>query len=83
MSAELADDRDFDLLRAIRAPGIDIEDALVTEIKRASNGSARRIVVNLDEVEEVSRRIGSSRVRLADFGDLYTGDAPLGRGYGA
>lgn len=85
VSAELADDRDFDLLRAIRAPGIEIDDDLIRAIKTASNGSARRIVVNLDEVDEISRRIGSNRVTLADWGDqpLFTGEAPLGRGYAA
>lgn len=83
VSAELADDRDFELLREIRAPGIEIEAPLLAAIKKASRGSARRIVVNLDEVEEVSRRIGRSRVGMADWGSqpLYDGEAPLGRGY--
>lgn len=83
VSAELADGRDFELLREIRCPGIEIEGPLVTAIKKASNGSARRIVVNLDEVEEVSRRIGRNKVGLSDWGDqpLFDGNAPLGRGY--
>lgn len=85
VSAELADDRDFDLLRDIRCPGIEIEPKLEAAIKKASNGSARRIVVNLDEVEEISRRVGRESVGLKDWGDhpLYTGEAPLGRGYAA
>ena len=85
VSAELADDRDFDLLREIRCPGIEIEPKLEAAIKKASNGSARRIVVNLDEVEEISRRVGRESVGLKDWGDhpLYTGDAPLARGYSA
>lgn len=85
VSAELADDRDFELLREIRAPGIEIEPKLIAAIKKASNGSARRIVVNLDEVEEISRRIGRNTVGLDDWGSqpLYTGEAPLGRGYAA
>lgn len=85
VSAELADDRDFELLRQIRAPGIEIEPALAAAIKKASSGSARRLVVNLDEVEEISRRIGRTTVGLSDWGGqpLYTGEAPLGRGYSA
>lgn len=85
VSAEMADDRDFDLLRAIRAPGIEIERDLILAIKKASNGSARRIVVNLDEIDEISRRIGRDHVSLKDWGDqpLYTGEAPIGRGYAA
>ncbi|KGJ21033.1 hypothetical protein IX55_03680 [Paracoccus sanguinis] len=85
VSAELADDRDFELLRTIRAPGIDIEPELVKAIKVNSNGSARRLVVNLDEVDEISRRIGRDRVGMADWGNMpfYTGDAPLARGYAA
>lgn len=85
VSAELADDRDFDLLREIRCPGIEIDPQLVAAIKKASNGSARRMVVNLDAVEEASRRVGRNRVSLEDCEDhtLFTGEAPLGRGYAA
>lgn len=81
VSAELADDADFDLLRQIRCPGVEIDPALEAAIKRASAGSARRMVVNLDEVEEISRRIGDGVVTLADWGEqpLFTGEAPLGR----
>lgn len=83
--AEFADDRDFDLLREIRCPGIEIDEDLVAAIKAAGGGSAGRLVVNLDAVEETSRRIGRKRVGLADHGDdlLFTGEAPLGRGYAA
>lgn len=83
VGAELADDKDFNLLREIRCPGIEIEPALIEQIKQASGGSARRIVVNLDEVEEISRRIGCKTVGLGDWGDqpLFTGEAPLGRSH--
>lgn len=82
VSAEPADDKDFALLKEIRCPGIEIAPDLEAKIKEASAGSARRLVVNLDEVEEISRRIGAGTVSLADWGDdgFYTGVAPMGRG---
>ena len=88
IGAAIADGRHLPVMeRAIQWIGRTLEDNedLVRAMKTASNGSARRIVVNLDEVDEISRRIGSNRVTLADWGDqpLFTGEAPLGRGYAA
>ena len=78
VSAEAADDADFDLLMNIRCPGIVIEATLTEAIKTASIGSARRIVVNLDEVREIAAITGKKTITMADWGDrdFFTGQAP-------
>ncbi|TRD18369.1 AAA family ATPase [Palleronia caenipelagi] len=82
VAAEYADDQDFELLKELRCPDVEIDPELEVKCKAASNGSARRIVVNLDAIHELSRVIGTGRVTLADWvgRDFYKGDTPLARG---
>lgn len=56
-----------------------IADDLLEHIRAKSGGSARRICVNLERVEELSLRMGLDSVDLAAWGDqsLNTGAAPV------
>lgn len=81
VAAEPCDDGDFDLLHNIRCPGLALDETLVTRIKAASRGSARRIVAHLEYARELAATRGLQRVTLADWGSapFQTGEAPQAR----
>ena len=57
---------------------VTVADDLLDHIHKLSEGSARRIVVNLEMVEETALRQGSSLIDLQSWGGqpLYTGKSP-------
>lgn len=79
--AKPLDRDDAQLLADYYCQRIEIAPDLLDHIHRASAGSARRICVNLELVEELALRMGLSRIDLAAFGNhtLYTGEAPKAR----
>ncbi len=60
---------------------ITIAEELITEVLKASGGSARRVCVNLENIQEVAREEGLSAITLQDWGKrkLFTGSAPVRR----
>lgn len=75
---------DFDdakLLAGYYCRKVTVNDDLLAHIHAKSEGSAGRICVNLELVEEISLRMGTDTIDLATWGNqpLYTGNAP-GRG---
>lgn len=78
--AQPCDLEDTRALAQLLAP-IEIADDLLEQIRRESQGRARRIVVNLDLVVEAARNLGTRTMSAADFtGSMYTGSAPRPRG---
>lgn len=57
---------------------VTVADDLLVHIHARSDGSARRICINLELVEEMTLRMGLSAIDLATWGGqpLYTGSAP-------
>ena len=72
---------DVKALCRLYAAGTEIADDLLQRIYTVSNGSARRVVVNLALVEEAAKGEGRKTISLADWGarPLYTGEAPSRR----
>ena len=72
---------DVKALCRLYAAGTEIADDLLQRIYTVSNGSARRVVVNLALVEEAAKVEGRKTISLADWGarPLYTGEAPSRR----
>lgn len=60
---------------------VDIADDLLTAIYKASHGSARRICVNLERVQDEAMSQGLAEINLADWGqrEFFTGEAPVRR----
>jgi len=81
VAAEPCSDADFDLLRELRCPDIEITTDLLDKIKTVSRGSARRIVENLSFVQELGATKGLQTVSLKDWGTSYffEGSAPMPR----
>lgn len=78
--AQACDLADARALAQLISP-IDIHDDLLEQIRTASGGRARRIVVNLDLVTEAARNAGLKAMSAGDFqGSFYTGSAPRPRG---
>lgn len=68
---------DVRLLAALYARGIAIEDDLLRAVAEASQGSARRICVNVDRVREAAEKAGLRKIGRADYkGDFFTGQPP-------
>lgn len=65
-------------LKKIYAGGLEVEDALIEKIHKASNGSARRACVNLDRIREFAHQIGANSITVADWGErnFFDGEAP-------
>ncbi|MBT0665719.1 ATP-binding protein [Geobacter pelophilus] len=61
---------------------VKVYDDLLAHIHAKSGGSARRICVNLELVEEMTLRMGRDEIDLDTWGNqpLYTGSAPAGGG---
>lgn len=67
-------------LAKLYCPGIEIADDLIDAVHRESNGSARRIVVNLNGVREQAELGALKRIALGQFkGQLFTGESPMPR----
>ncbi|SNS44865.1 DNA transposition protein, AAA+ family ATPase [Antarctobacter heliothermus] len=81
VAAEPADDDDFDLLRRIRCPEVEIDAPLLAKMRTASGGSARRIVENLELAREIAATRNLDRLTLEDWGrrDFFTGITPDAR----
>lgn len=58
-----------------------IADDLLTAIHGVCKGSARRIAVNLERVQDEARNMGLTEITLADWGKrkFFTGEAPVRR----
>lgn len=78
VAAEPLDDQDFEQLKKIRCPDVEVAEDLALAIQQVSRGSARLIVNNLDTVRERARLIGKTRITPADLGNmrLHDGTAP-------
>lgn len=81
MPAEPCDLADARLLAQAIAPSVEIADDLLEELRRQSDGRARRIVVNVARIAETARNEGVERYDLAGWGErrLYTGQPPAPR----
>lgn len=60
---------------------VTIDDDLLAAIHAASRGSARRICVNLERVQDEAMSQGLAEIGLAEWGDreFFTGEAPVRR----
>lgn len=79
--AEPADKRDAEHLRRLYCHDLRIADDLMADVVTASKGQIRRVVVNLDRIEELAHTEGLEQVTRADWGDraFFTGHAPRRR----
>jgi len=68
-------------LARVYCRGIDVAGDLLAEVCRVSQGSVRRISVNLDQIKTICIREGWSSVDRETWGnrELFTGDAPARR----
>lgn len=73
------DTEDARLLAEFYCRKVAVSDDLLEHIHAKSEGSARRICVNLELVEEMTLRMGRDTIDLAAWGTqpLYTGKAPV------
>lgn len=78
VAAEPADDSDFELLQDIRCPGVELSPELIAEMKRASRGSARRIVENLELAREIAAIRGIKALGKKEWGNraFFAGQTP-------
>lgn len=78
VAAQPGDMSDVSLLAAIYAPGLTLDAALRERLLVSSQGSIRRICVNLARVAEFAAVRGLGAVGLEDWGDqrFFTGAAP-------
>jgi hypothetical protein len=66
---------------------VTVADDLLQHVVKLAHGSVRRVVVNLDLIQEQALLSGSdqmdlttwSKSRTKESGDLYTGEAPKRR----
>ncbi|MCA8880366.1 MAG: ATP-binding protein [Rhodobacteraceae bacterium] len=80
VAAEPGNERDFDLLKAMRCPGIEIDAGLRAQILAQSRGSVRRMCINLDLLREHAELTGAAAIAAGDWkGKFYTGEAPAPR----
>lgn len=79
--AQPTDLEDARHLKRLYHPGIEVKDDLLERIVEASKGSARRVVVNLAQVEEFAKETGLQSIGMEDWGSrtFFTGDAPTRR----
>ncbi len=70
------------MLARMKCSGVEIDEDVLTEVLRAANGRARRIVVILGQIREDAALRGKDRCTMADAERIrfYTGDAPAPRG---
>lgn len=76
--AQPADLEDTRQLARLYCRDITIADDLLTKIQRESMGVARRICVNLNQVQQAAYSAGTDTIDLKMWGEkqLYTGNAP-------
>lgn len=81
VAAQPADMSDLNHLAAIYAPGLSIDDFLKAELLRMSQGSTRRVCVNLAQLNERAQVLGAERIGKGDFDQraFFTGAAPVPR----
>lgn len=81
VQAVAADRDDLQLLARIDCPGLDLDEAILDMVMEASQGSARRIRVNLNQVWEFAKTHGLKAVDAKAWGSrhFFTGEAPLPR----
>lgn len=79
--AQPTDLEDARHLKRLYHPGIEMADDLLERIVAVSKGSARRVVVNLAQVEEFAKETGLKALSMADWGSrtFFTGEAPARR----
>ncbi|WP_199252764.1 hypothetical protein, partial [Chachezhania sediminis] len=77
-----SDLREVQMLARMKCSGVEIDEDVLTEVLRAANGRARRIVVILGQIREDAALRGKDRCTMADAERIrfYTGDAPAPRG---
>jgi DNA transposition AAA+ family ATPase len=85
MPAQPCDLEDTAQLAAVLCPKVQIAPELLDDIRRQSEGRARRIVVNLARVAEVARNRGIATVDRASWGDtpFFTSRPPAPRAFTA
>jgi DNA transposition AAA+ family ATPase len=80
-AAQKLDLEDAQTLADFYCRGIAVEPDLLAQIHRMSDGSARRICVNLELIEEIARRSGLTSINLdalkTSGQTLYTGRSPV------
>lgn len=81
MPAQPCDREDTEQLAKAFCAGIAIAPDLLDEIRRQSQGRARRIVVNLARVQELARNKGTKEMDRAAWGraEFFTSKAPKAR----
>ncbi|GLK74699.1 ATP-binding protein [Ancylobacter dichloromethanicus] len=81
MPAQPCDIEDAHHLANAFCPNLTISEDLLDEIRRQSQGRARRIVVNLAQVQEIARNRGITAVDRSAWGraEFYTSKAPRAR----
>lgn len=80
--AEPCDLEDTKKLATIYVPAVRIEDRLLDRVREYSDGRARRVVTNLDQIGEWARNHGVDAVGDDYDGQIYTGKPPAPRGGG-
>jgi hypothetical protein len=68
-------------LAKLYCPEIEIESNLLEKVYKASDGSVRRICVNIEQIRTEAKNMGYDEITLEDWGtrSLYTGSAPARR----
>jgi DNA transposition AAA+ family ATPase len=81
MQAQPCDIEDAAALAKAFAPGVTIEPDLLDMIRAMSDGRARRIVVNVARVAELSKNTGKTTIGKAQWGSekFYTSEPPPAR----
>jgi len=79
--AQPADFDDCQHLARLYCQNITISEDLLQKIHSISKGSARRICVNLERVQDEAKNLGLSEIDLATWGEreFFTGEAPVRR----
>lgn len=79
--AQPADINDCRHLARLYCPGITIADDLLQKVYKLSDGSVRRICVNIELIRNEAVNMGYDEMTLEDWGEkqLYTGTAPARR----
>lgn len=80
-AAPMADLEDAQRLSEFYCQGVQIQADLLEAIHRGSNGSVRRITINLSRAKTEAINLGLDTIGLKQWGkkELYTGDAPAPR----
>ncbi len=78
VAAQPCDIEDTRKLATTFVPQLALSDALLEAMRHATEGRARRIVVNLDRIAEFARTQGLSELDIPDFTiGFYTGTPPV------